>query len=123
MLYFPSCMDTTLQTVDVCLFNSNYTPYTIQCQFMRQRRSRQSKRLSPLRSWVRFSPRTHVKSVCQRPAESRGFSRGAPNPPPPPQGKLTGWAGLEISVREPSDKMFDDFEFGSDICIVMCDGL
>jgi hypothetical protein len=48
---------------------------------------------------------------------------GCSESPPPPQGKLAGWAGLEISVREPSDKMFDDFEFGSDICIVMCDGL
>ena len=30
-------------------------------------------------------------------------------------------SGLKISVREPSDKLFDDFEFGSDICIVMSD--
>ena len=35
-------------------------------------------RLSPLRSWVRFSLRTHVKGVSQRSAESRGFSPGAP---------------------------------------------
>ena len=41
-------------------------------------RSRQSKRLSPLSSWVRFSLRTHVKRVCQRSAERRGFSPGAP---------------------------------------------
>ena len=41
-------------------------------------RSRQSKRLSPLRSWVRFSLRTHVKRVRQRSVESRGFSPGAP---------------------------------------------
>ena len=33
----------------------------------------QSKRLSPLRSWVRFSLWTHVKRVSQRSAESRGF--------------------------------------------------
>jgi hypothetical protein len=38
-------------------------------------RARQS--LSPLRSWVRFSLRTHVKRVGQRSAESRGFSPGA----------------------------------------------
>ena len=31
-------------------------------------------------------------------------------------------AGFKISVGEPSDKMFDDFEFGSDICIVMSNG-
>jgi hypothetical protein len=40
-------------------------------------RSRQSKRLSPLRSWVRFSLWTHVKRVSQPSAESRGFSPGA----------------------------------------------
>ena len=62
---------------------------------MQQWRSRQSKRLSPLRSWVRFSPRTHVKSVCQRPAESRGFSRGAPNPPPPHRESWQGGQALK----------------------------
>ena len=31
----------------------------------------------------------------------------------------TAYTCLKISVREPSDKMFDDF--GSDICIVMSD--
>ena len=41
-------------------------------------RSRQSKHLSPLRSWVRFSLRTNVKIVSQRSAESHGFSPGAP---------------------------------------------
>jgi hypothetical protein len=41
-------------------------------------RSRQSKGLSLLSSWVRFSLRTHVKRVSQRSAESRGFSPGAP---------------------------------------------
>ena len=29
---------------------------------------------------------------------------------------------LKISVRELSDKIFDDFDFGSDICIVISDG-
>jgi hypothetical protein len=43
--------------------------------------NRQSKGLSPLRSWVRFSLRTHVKRVSQRFAESRGFSPGAPVSP------------------------------------------
>jgi hypothetical protein len=37
-----------------------------------------SKVLSPLRLWVGFSLRTHVKRVSQRSAESRGFSPGAP---------------------------------------------
>jgi hypothetical protein len=37
-----------------------------------------SKRLSPLRWWVRFLLWTHVKRVRQRSAESRGFSPGAP---------------------------------------------
>jgi hypothetical protein len=32
-----------------------------------------------------------------------------------------GSSDLKISVRELSDKMVDDFEFGSDICIVMSD--
>jgi hypothetical protein len=33
-------------------------------------------------------------------------------------------AGLTISVREPSDKMFDDFEFQSDIYVLwFSDGL
>jgi hypothetical protein len=41
-------------------------------------RGRQSKRLSPLRSWVRFLLQTHVKRVCQRSAESCGFSPGTP---------------------------------------------
>jgi hypothetical protein len=48
-------------------------------------RNRASKSLSPLRTWVSplrtwvwFSLRTHVKRVCQRSAESRGFSPGAP---------------------------------------------
>ena len=41
-------------------------------------RSLQSKRLSPLSSWVRFLLWTHVKRVCQRSAESRGFSPGDP---------------------------------------------
>jgi hypothetical protein len=44
-------------------------------------RNCQSKRLSPLRSWVRFSLRTHdsyVKRVSQHSTESRGFSRGTP---------------------------------------------
>ena len=40
--------------------------------------SSEPKRLSPLRTWVRFSLRTHVKRVCQRSAESRRFSPGAP---------------------------------------------
>ena len=40
-------------------------------------RSRQSECLSPLRSWVRFSLRTHVKRVCWRSAESRGVFPGA----------------------------------------------
>jgi hypothetical protein len=43
-----------------------------------QWRNRQSKRLSPLRAWVRLSLRTHVKRVCQRSVESRGFPPGAP---------------------------------------------
>jgi hypothetical protein len=38
------------------------------------RRSRQSKRFSPLSSWVRFSLWTRVKRVSQHSAESRGFS-------------------------------------------------
>ena len=47
------------------------------------RRNRQSKRLSPLRSWVRISVRTrtryiYVRRVSQRSAKSRGFSRGTP---------------------------------------------
>ncbi len=44
-------------------------------------RTRQSKGLPPLRSWVRFSLRTHdtyVKRVSQRSTESRGFSPGTP---------------------------------------------
>ena len=40
--------------------------------------SRQSKRFSPLSSWVWLSLRTHVKRVNQRSAESRGFFPGAP---------------------------------------------
>jgi hypothetical protein len=36
--------------------------------------ARPSKRLSTLRSWVRFSLWTHVKRFSQRSAESRGFS-------------------------------------------------
>ena len=38
------------------------------------RRSRQSKRFSPLSSWVRFSLWIRVKRVSQHSAESRGFS-------------------------------------------------
>ena len=30
-------------------------------------------------------------------------------------------SGLKIWVREPFDKMFDDFEFGSNVCIVTSD--
>jgi hypothetical protein len=40
--------------------------------------SHQSKLLSRLSSWVRFSLRTRVKRISQRSAESRGFSPGAP---------------------------------------------
>ena len=32
-------------------------------------------------------------------------------------------AGLKISFTGPSDKMSDDFEFGSDICMMMSDDL
>jgi hypothetical protein len=32
-------------------------------------------------------------------------------------------SGLKISFTGPSDKMSDDFEFGSDICIMMSDDL
>jgi hypothetical protein len=39
--------------------------------------NRQRKHLSPLRSWIRFLLRTHVKRVSQRSVESRGFSPGA----------------------------------------------
>jgi hypothetical protein len=39
---------------------------------------RQSKRLSPLRSWVGFLLRTHVKRVGERSAKSRRFSPAAP---------------------------------------------
>jgi hypothetical protein len=31
--------------------------------------------------------------------------------------------GLKISFTRPSDKMSDDFEFGSDMCIMMSDDL
>ena len=31
--------------------------------------------------------------------------------------------GLKISFTGPSDKMSDDFEFGSDICMMMSDDL
>jgi hypothetical protein len=44
-------------------------------------RSHQSKHLSPLRSWVRFSLRTHdanVKTVSQSSVESCVFSPGVP---------------------------------------------
>jgi hypothetical protein len=43
--------------------------------------NRQSKRLSLLRSWLRFPLRTHhtyVKRVCQCSTKSRGFSPGTP---------------------------------------------
>ena len=52
-------------------------------------RSRQSKRLSALRWWLRFTLWTHVKKVSQRSVESRGFSPGAPVSFR--RGKLTGW--------------------------------
>ena len=32
-------------------------------------------------------------------------------------------SGLKISFTGPSDKMSDDFEFGSDICVMMSDDL
>jgi hypothetical protein len=31
--------------------------------------------------------------------------------------------GLKISFTGPSDKVYDDFEFGSDICMMMSDDL
>ena len=46
-----------------------------------QWRSRQSKHLSPLSSCVRSLPRTQVKRVSQRSAESLWFSSGAPPSP------------------------------------------
>ena len=72
-------------------------------------RSRQSKRLSPLRSWVRFSLRTHVKRVSQRSAESRGFSPGAPAGFLP-QGKLTGWVNIN-TVKKVRQKKNVGFRF------------
>jgi hypothetical protein len=61
-------------------------------------RSRQSKLLSPLRSWVRFLLRTHVKRVSQRSDESRGFSPGTPVFLP--QGKLTGHVRINIGRKK-----------------------
>jgi hypothetical protein len=37
--------------------------------------SEQSARLPPLRTWVRFSLRTHVRRGCQHPAKAVGFLR------------------------------------------------
>jgi hypothetical protein len=56
-------------------------PHLVMCLFGLRLRNRLCKRLSPPRSWVRFSLRTHeayVKRVSQRSTESRGFSSGTP---------------------------------------------
>jgi hypothetical protein len=54
--------------------------------------SRQSKRLSSLRTWVRFSH--GPMRVSQRSAENRGFSPGGSGFFP--QGKLTGQVRISI---------------------------
>ena len=61
-------------------------------------RSRRSKRLSPLSSWVRFSLRTHVKRVGQRSAESRGFSPGAPVSSHRESEHVVGWISRKVTL-------------------------
>ena len=38
-------------------------------------------------------------------------------------GKCCEYTGLKISFTGPSDKMSDDFKFGSDICMMMSNDL